>query len=380
MKSLIFYSLLTMAKTNNNASKASTANKTTKGIAVKKKRTAGKKQDGETPKQARPYFVVCVGASAGGLSAIREFIAQVPADLNAAVFIVWHLSRTALGDVFTERIRKDAKMLCKQPEDNETIRSGTTYLAIPDAHLLIKKDTILIGHGPAENRFRPSIDVLFRSAAASYGDRVIGVVLTGLLNDGTAGMMTIRESGGHCLVQDPNEAEYPGMPLSVLQTMEVDHVLPLKKMGEAIENIVKNVPLKGTQAPSKVVAESRISEKVATSIDKVAQLGEKSLFSCPDCGGALWKINNGHVAHYRCHIGHSYSEEDLGVKQYEGIEHTLWVAVRMMEERKINFRKLEKEARDKGLERLANTYAKHDSQLEDHIEQLKELLFALQKD
>jgi chemotaxis response regulator CheB len=118
-----------MAKTNNNASKASTANKTTKGIAVKKKRTAGKKQDGETRKKERPYFVVCVGASAGGLSAIREFIAQLPADLNAAVFIVWHLSRTALGDVFTERIRKDAKMLCKQPKTMK--RSGAARLISP---------------------------------------------------------------------------------------------------------------------------------------------------------------------------------------------------------------------------------------------------------
>ena len=151
-----------------------------------------------------PSFVIVIGASAGGLNAIAELVSQFPTDLNAAVFVVLHLSKAALGDILVNRIQKNTSLDCKIAEHNEEIKSGQIYIAPPDEHLLAKEDRIVIGRGPAENRFRPSIDVLFRSAAASHGEKVIGIILTGFLNDGTAGMMAIKQSGGHCIVQDRN--------------------------------------------------------------------------------------------------------------------------------------------------------------------------------
>ena len=330
-----------------------------------------------------PSFVIVIGASAGGLNAIAELVSQFPTDLNAAVFVVLHLSKAALGDILVNRIQKNTSLDCKIAEHNEEIKSGQIYVAPPDEHLLAKEDRIVIGRGPAENRFRPSIDVLFRSAAASHGEKVIGIILTGFLNDGTAGMMAIKQSGGHCIVQDPNEAEYPDMPLSVLENIEVDHCVSLKNMGEVILEIIDKAEEKGISAPANVKAESKLSEKAATAIDEVRKLGEKSLYACPDCGGGLWEIENppaGKAKHYRCHIGHSFSESDLMLKQSEATEHTLWVAVRMMEERKLLLQKFAKENDEKGLQRLSAEYNHRAKDLQQHILKLKELLFAIHKD
>ena len=288
------------------------------------------------------FYVICIGASAGGLNAVGELLSHLPVKLNAAVFIVLHLSRTALGDIFLYRIKKTTAIPCTIAANDELIRPGHIYIAAPDAHLLVKKDRIVIGHGPPENRFRPAIDVLFRSAAAHYRERAIGVVLTGFLTDGAAGMWAIKQNGGHCIVQDPNEAEFPDMPMAVLENIQVDHSVSLKRMADVITDILKNPKIK-TVSPSPIVeAESKLSEKIATGIENVKSLGENTVYACPDCGGGLWKIDNGNLSHYRCHIGHSYTEKDLNIKQTESIEHTLWVAIRMMEERKLILLKMAK--------------------------------------
>src|SRR5688572_2762208 len=187
------------------------------------KRTNGIKKNN---KKALPsFFAIGIGASAGGTNAVSELISQLPATLNAAVFVVFHLSKIAMPEILLERMKKHTKLLCRIANDKEPIEPGTIYLASPNAHLLVKDKNILLGHGPTENRFRPSIDVLFRSIAADFGERSIGIVLTGFLNDGTVGMNAIKQSGGYTIVQDPNEAEYPDMPLSVLETMEADHCI-----------------------------------------------------------------------------------------------------------------------------------------------------------
>jgi len=325
------------------------------------------------------FFTIGIGASAGGLNAIQEIISQFPDDLNAAVFIVLHVSKLGMPEFMIERMKKTTRLNCKIAMQDEKIVPGTIYFAAPDAHLLVKDDKIVLGYGPAENRFRPSIDVLFRSIAASYGGRAVGVVLTGFLNDGTVGMNAIKQSGGYAIVQDPNEAEYPDMPLSVLETMEVDHCVSLAKMGEAISHIVDDAEIANTAPPRVVVMESKLSEKAATSIDEMPKLGEKSLFSCPDCGGSLWKIDKPFL-HFRCHIGHSYSEKDLLYKQSESIEQTLWVAVRMMEERRILLLKNVRTYHEKGLKKLSTQFTDRAMQLATHIQKLKDLLFAINTD
>jgi two-component system, chemotaxis family, protein-glutamate methylesterase/glutaminase len=299
-------------------------------------------------------FIITIGASAGGLNAISEIVSQLPREINAAVFVVLHLSKAALGDILLSRIQKNSSLPCKIAEHRESIRKGQIYIAAPDTHLLVKEDHVIIGQGPPENRFRPSID-------------------------GTIGMHSIKRSGGYCIVQDPNEAEYPDMPLSVLESIEVDQVVPLKKMRDAILERINTTQIQEVQPPEDVVAESRLSEKAATAIDEVSKLGQETKFTCPDCGGRLWHIQNGKLTHYRCHIGHVYSEEDLLLRQAETAEQTLWAAVRMMEERKLLIEKMAKSHRSKGLERLRAHYIKQGTDLEYHIANLKELLFTVSK-
>ena len=325
-------------------------------------------------------FIVTVGASAGGLNAIGEIVSQLPRDINAGIFVVLHLSKAAMSDILLSRIQKNSALPCKIAEHREPIRKGQIYIAAPDTHLLVKEDSIVIGRGPAENRFRPSIDVLFRSAAASHAEKVIGIILTGFLNDGSVGMQAIKRSGGYCIVQDPNEAEYPDMPLAVLESIEVDNVLPLKKIGEAILERINTAEIPHVQPPEHIVAESRLSEKAATAIEHVSSLGEQTAFTCPDCGGRLWRLQNGKLKHYRCHIGHVYSEQDLVLRQNETIEQTLWVAVRMMEERKLLLEKMAKRHSSRGLEKLTTHYLNQVTDLQHHITKLKELLFAVSKD
>jgi len=283
--------------------------------------------------RAEPKYVVVVGASAGGLNALSELVSQVKPDTGVALLIVLHLSRKGISDLLVHRLQQSTELHCVVAKDEGKIYENHIYIAPPNFHLLVRDGKTVIGHGPTENRWRPSIDVLFRSAAAHYNGRTIGIILTGLLDDGTSGMLAIKKSGGHCIVQDPNEAEYPDMPLAVLNNMEVDYCVTLGEMGAALEEIVRTEPEKA-EIPADVMREAEIAERVAIGIDVVDKLGDQSVYTCPDCGGSLWKITEGNADRYRCHIGHSYTERDLTVKQAEQVEATLWVAIRMMEERR----------------------------------------------
>ncbi|MDQ6757279.1 MAG: chemotaxis protein CheB [Bacteroidota bacterium] len=330
---------------------------------------------------SNPKFVIVVGASAGGLSALSEFVGQLKTGMDAAVFIVMHLSRTSISDFLFHQLGPLTDLKCEIATEGATIKKDHIYIAAPNLHLLVKKDKIILGRGPEENRWRPSIDVLFRSAAAAYSTRTIGVILTGLLDDGTTGMLAIKRSDGTCIVQDPNEAEYPDMPLSVLNNMEVNYSIGLAEMGEVIESITKTNP-EVKPAPDDVIIESEIAERVVVDYDNVKQLGEKSLFACPDCGGGLWDITKkggGKVVRYRCHIGHSYSEKDLVIKQGEIFESTLWVALRIMEERRNLLMKMHDDNSKKGLASMAKNYKEKASEIQEHVDKMKEVLFASQK-
>ena len=329
-----------------------------------------------------PKFVIVVGASAGGLNALSEFVGQLKTGMDAAVFIVMHLSRTSISDFLFHQLGPLTDLKCEIATEGASIKKDHIYIATPNLHLLVKKDKIILGRGPEENRWRPSIDVLFRSAAAAYSTRTIGVVLTGLLDDGTTGMLAIKRSGGTCIVQDPNEAEYPDMPLAVLNNMEVDYSIGLANMGEVIESITQTNP-EEKPAPDDVIIESEIAERVVVDYDNVKQLGEKSIYACPDCGGGLWDITKkgggGKVVRYRCHIGHSYSEKDLVIKQGEIFESTLWTALRIMEERRNLLMKMENDHAKKGLALIAKNYKEKADEIQGHVDKMKEVLFASQK-
>ena len=330
-----------------------------------------------------PKFVVVVGTSAGGLNALSEFVSQIPPKTDAAYFIVMHLSRTAISDFLLLRLQKLTSLKCEIAQEGLAIAREHIYIASSNEHLLVKKDRIVLGRGPEENRWKPSIDVLFRSAAAAFSTRAIGVILTGLLDDGATGMLAIKRSGGTSIVQDPNEAEYPDMPLAVMNMMEVDYCIPLAEMGLVISEIVQTDPAR-VEAPEDVLIESQIAERVVVDYDNVRQLGDKSIYACPDCGGGLWTItppgeDNSELTRYRCHIGHSYSEKDLIFKQEQVFESTLWVALRIMEERKTLLRKMESDNIKRGFVSGAKSYKEKADAIQIHVDKMKEILFDSQK-
>lgn len=325
----------------------------------------------------KPKFVVVIGTSSGGFFALAELLNQLNDEMNAAFFVVMHLSHHGIGDYLVSQMQKYTSLLCEEVEDDDTvIKKGTVYFAQPNKHLIIKNGKVKLGGGPEENRWRPSIDVLFRSAAADFDGHTIGIILTGMLDDGTAGMLAIKRCGGTCIVQDPNEAEYPEMPLSVLKEIAVDHCIPLLEMGAVISNVISTKKVVNTIIPSDIIKEVQISEEGIGTIDELKQLGESTVFSCPDCGGVLFELKNDSVTRYKCHTGHTYSVNDLLLKQNKALESSLWVAVRSLEERKKLLSQLSEKNSQRGFQRSALDYKEKINELQKHVDNLKGVLFA----
>ncbi|MCW3072466.1 MAG: hypothetical protein JWO44_2356 [Bacteroidetes bacterium] len=327
----------------------------------------------------QPKFIAVIGASAGGLDALAEMVKNLEKGLDVAYCIVLHLSHKGIGDFVVHRLQQVTTLSCSLAKNGELIKKDHIYIARPNAHMLVKDNKIILGGGPEENRFRPSIDVLFRSAACAYSSHAIGIILSGMLDDGTSGMSAIKRSDGTLLVQDPDQAEYPDMALSVMNNMEVDNALPLEEIGKAIGGIIKRKKGKKKVVPEDIIAESRIAETTAIGIDDIAKIADdKSVFACPDCGGNLWIMKDKAIKRYRCHIGHAYSERDLVVKQAETASTTLWIALRMMEERKHLLKKMEVESVKKGHKSISVRYLEKHDDMQRHIERLKKILFDLQ--
>jgi two-component system chemotaxis response regulator CheB len=279
------------------------------------------------------HMFVVVGASAGGMQALKGLVAQFPADFPAPVFIVTHMSPETTGDVLVRVLDEAGPLSCRLATNGERYWPGTIYVAPPDRHMLIEGGEILVTKGARENRFRPAIDPLFRSAAVAHGNRVIGVILTGYLDDGTSGMTAIKRSGGICIAQDPEDAAHPDMPRSVIVNVGVDHSMPIAEMGALLSQLVRIRPGRRKPPPDDVVTEARIARRVLSDLPSVEKLGDQVPYNCPDCGGVLWQIKDGDLLRYRCHTGHAFTSAVLLTVQSAKIEETLWTALRMFEER-----------------------------------------------
>jgi two-component system chemotaxis response regulator CheB len=327
-----------------------------------------------------PFFIIVIGASAGGRDALGKLIATLPQDLDAAVFIVMHLSKQGIDNFLVNQLQKYTVLPCQVARQGLRVQKGHIYIAAIDYHLIIKQDTIHLTKGPAENRWRPSIDVLFRSAAVAYSERVIGIVLTGLLDDGTAGMRAIKRCGGTSIVQDPLEALYPDMPQSVIEHTEVDYILPVVAMGEAIQQTIAEKEFNNIVVPADIKTEVMLVEKMVTDIDVTANLGQQTVYTCPDCGGSLWEIIEGEHTRFRCHVGHAYSQKDLLKEQVDSITSSLWIALRLMEQRRNLLHKISIDEKNKGLHSLAEMHLERVRELEGHINNLKELIFHVKPD
>lgn len=284
------------------------------------------------------HDIIVIGASAGGIEAISDLVVQFPEDLKAAVFVVVHISPESpnmLPVIFGRR----SPLKCVQANEGDKIKKGTIYVAPADFHLTIKDGQIQLSRGPKENRARPAIDPLFRSAAVNYGQRVIGILLSGMLDDGVSGLSSIKKCGGIAIVQHPDDAIFPDMPLHALANVEVDFNLPVTKMGAVIYKLINesNVEEK-SRPPEHLKNEVKIAEKGVEDQQMVTDnVNNKSLpgmvMTCPECNGPLFEINDDKILRFRCITGHAYTAENLLAQQNEVFEAALFAALRILQER-----------------------------------------------
>ena len=277
--------------------------------------------------------IVVIGASAGGFDVLKKIISDLPTDIDAAIFIVWHIAPDVRG-VLPSVLNQLHTLPAAHAIDYEPIKRGRIYVAPPDHHLVVEGNQMRITRGPKENRFRPAIDPLFRSAAYAFGPRVIGVVLSGALDDGSAGLWSVKEHGGIAIVQDPREAEMPSMPENAIRASNPDYILPSDKLGETIAQLVREeVPLYQTdRSDDRTKAELDIAMEKKTDDSTAFQMGELTRYTCPECHGVLSAIKEGGRTRFRCHTGHAFSANTLLSAITETVEDSLWAAVRSIQE------------------------------------------------
>jgi two-component system chemotaxis response regulator CheB len=279
------------------------------------------------------HDIIVIGASAGGVEALTRFVSALPSELPASLFIVLHIPANSTS-VLPQILSRNGMLPAHSARTNMPIEPGHIYVAPPDAHLLIARGYLQLSREVRENGFRPAIDPLFRSAARTYGRRVVGVILSGTLDDGTAGLAVIKAQGGIAMVQSPEEALFPFMPQNAIQAVEVDYVLPVVEIASTLNHLARTK----IDAGEETMQEELDRDEARIRLTKAEQEqglrdGAPSLYTCPDCGGVLWEISEGDNLHYRCHVGHAYSADSLFSHQGETLEAAIWAAVRALEER-----------------------------------------------
>jgi len=314
--------------------------------------------------------IVVVGASAGGTEALTELVRALPADFPAAIFVVVHFPASA-SSVLPRILSRAGSLLATHPEDGDTFATGRIYVARPDCHLLVRDGRLSVRRGPKENNSRPAIDPLFRSAARSAGKRVIGVVLSGNLDDGTAGLLSIKQHGGIAVIQAPETAQYSGMPRSAIDHVPVDYVVPIEQMAALLVRLTSDqagpkelVPMESDDSPS----------DEETLADRQTQPGAPSTMTCPECHGSLWETREGALVHFRCRVGHAYTAESLLAHQADQLEAALWTALRSLEEHAALSRRLASRATDRGHSHSASAFTEQAMDAEHHASTIRNVL------
>ncbi len=277
--------------------------------------------------------IIVIGASAGGIEALRTLVSGLPRTFAASLFIVVHTSANSPG-LLASILDRAGPLPATSVTGQELIEPGRIYVPAPDHHLLLERGRVRVTRGPRENMFRPAVDPLFRSAAQAYGPRVIGVVLTGGLDDGTAGLLAVKQLGGTAVVQDPDDALCPSMPRSAMRQVQVDHCIPIAEMPPLLIRLAnEEVEVKGEYTvPEEIKTEVAIAREERPYEVGVLALGTPSMLSCPECHGVLLQIKSENLTRFRCHTGHAYSLQSLMADINKGIEDALWSAIRAIEE------------------------------------------------
>jgi two-component system, chemotaxis family, protein-glutamate methylesterase/glutaminase len=280
------------------------------------------------------HDLIVSGASAGRLEALEGLVRDLPPDLPAALYIVWHLAPEARR-LLPALLTKAGPLVATTAVDGAPLQPGHIYVAPPDRHLVLELGCLRVTHGPLENRFRPAIDPLFRSAALAYSARVIGVILTGCLDDGTAGLWEVKQRGGLAVVQDPQDAKFPSMPQSARTYVPVDYCVLLAAMTPLLTRLVQE-PVAIGGAPMSDTTPLAIETRIALEDNAlragVMKLGALAPYTCLDCHGVLLQLRSGRLLRFRCHTGHAYTAQHLLAELTKSIEDTLWSTLRAMEE------------------------------------------------
>jgi two-component system chemotaxis response regulator CheB len=289
--------------------------------------------------------MILIGTSAGGVEALLTLAQEFPPELPAAVFVTIHLASGA-PSLLPELLRSRGPLPVVQPTERTSVKLGTIYIAPPDHHMVLEDHHIHVVRGPKENGFRPAIDAMFRTAARAYAGRTIGVILTGMLDDGTAGLLAIKRRGGLAVVQDPVDAAFPSMPRSALRYVNVDHVCGLRDIVPLLSELVQQrvEPKGGTAVSDELDAEAQISAGEREALEAADELGTLAPFSCPDCGGVLMEFFDGDLLRFRCQVGHVFSRESALANKADQLDRELWAAYRALDEHQLLLERLAQDA------------------------------------
>jgi two-component system, chemotaxis family, protein-glutamate methylesterase/glutaminase len=317
------------------------------------------------------HDIVVVGASAGGVEALRALVGKLPRDLPAAILVVLHVAPDSKS-VLPRILSGAGPLPAKHAKDGEALETGRIYVAPPDRHLVVEDGAVRLTRSPPEGGHRPAVDTLFRTAARFHGARVVGVVLSGALDDGTAGLVAVKQRGGVAVVQDPEEAICADMPRNALENLQVDHCLPTAEIAALIGKLAHEkvelhspIPLLLEQETNIALGRRREGEKPP---------GEPSEFACPACGGVLNEVHDGHILRFRCRVGHAYGLASLGAEQQDQLEAALWAALRALEDQAALHDRLAKRARDRGHSRSAIHFDRTGAAAREHAKKVRDVL------
>lgn len=322
--------------------------------------------------------IIVIGASAGGFEALKQLVAALPASLEAAIFIVWHMSPDVQG-ILPHVLNKQQFFNAHNAIDMDPIVMGRIYVAPPDRHLLIEKDKVRVTHGPKENGFRPAVDPLFRSAAYHLRSRVIGIILSGALDDGASGLWAVKKYGGLAIVQDPDEAEVPSMPQNAMRAVQVDHIVTISDMAPLLVKLIREeAPLIKKQDMEEDNKNTEKEIKIAIQDDAmkdtIMQFGQLTPYTCPECHGVLSAITEGDRTRYRCHTGHAFSADSLLSIISENIEQSFWSTIRAIEESVILLNHMGDHFAEQNQAHLAAIYFKKANEAMDRCKRVREVV------
>jgi two-component system chemotaxis response regulator CheB len=323
------------------------------------------------------YNIVVIGASAGGVGSLQRVVEHIPQHFPAAILVALHLP-DGVRSMLPQILERAGNLPATHAHDGEVIQPGRIYVAPAGFHLTVARGRMSVTRGAREHGHRPAIDPLFRSTAIAYGRTAVGVILSGSLDDGTVGLREIKRAGGLAIVQDPNDTEWPSMPLSALNHVDADYTVPASQIGRVLQQVVVETPSRSTVVMTER-QETRLGHELRELTmhqDERDHPGEPSPYACPECGGVLWELKDGEMIRFRCRVGHAYTSETLTGEQALTVEHALWSALRALEEQAAVRRRMSDRSHRLGNIVTAQRQAERARELDTQAQQVRNLVLA----